>query len=83
MSKKIKTYEYEFNVELSDILEGIFEKTGFYPIMAEKKEDNVKIVFEEELPPSSLSALKIHIQSKLPSFKLKKQQTKEVEINDR
>jgi hypothetical protein len=73
MAKKIKVYAYEFGIELSDIIEEIFEKVGFYPVKAEKTRDKVTIMFEESLPESSKKALETHIKSKLPHFKFKQQ----------
>ena len=81
--KKVKVYEYEFGIELADLLEGIVEKTGFTPVSAEKHGDTVKIRFEEELPQSSLTALEEHIKLKIPHIKLKNQQIKTIEINEK
>jgi len=81
--KKVKVYEYEFGIELSEILDGVFEKTGFTPVSAEKHGDTVKIRFEEELPELSRKALEEHVKLKLPHVKFKNKRVETIEINEK
>jgi hypothetical protein len=78
--KKLKMHEYEFGFELSDILNQIFETTGFTPVMAEKGRDYVRISFTEELPKSAITQLETLVQSKAPHLKFKEKREKEVDV---
>jgi hypothetical protein len=78
--KKLKINEYEFGFEISDILNQIFETTGFTPVRAEKKGDCVKISFIEDLPQSAINQLEALVKTKVPHFKFKGKQQKEVDV---
>ncbi|RLG99725.1 hypothetical protein DRO19_01545 [Candidatus Bathyarchaeota archaeon] len=81
MKVKVKQHEYEFEVGLKDILEGIFEQTGFFPVYAEKDGDVIRIRFAEELPPSAVQALENHLKKFNPHLKLRRKRLKLVDLD--
>ena len=66
-----KLYEYEFTIDLADILKDIFAETGMRYVSAERDGHTLKICFGEELPTSSENNLQKLVKRKLPHFMFK------------
>jgi len=78
--KYYKVYEYEFGIDLEDILKDVFAVTGKRHVSAERDGDTLKICFEEELSSPSEDKLRQLIGRKIPHFIIKKKKTKYINL---